>query len=455
MKKNYIKMSVVALTFSALMVGCGSSSSVKTTLTKEGIWERKGYGLVVKISQDEKVIRSYDFTRETCLESTSNLMEIQTFFDKAKLSTDKDTLESDNIKVRRVEELPQSCVDNRLITTDTPSNTFKHLWHNFNDYYAFFDERKVDWEAQYSKYEPQISEDMVQEDLFELLSNMLKPINDGHVVLYVDDEISFDTAKDTKFMIAIKQAFSQQTEIEEIDDFISKIISAYNSNLINYFDEESIEAISDEFVIATINSNIGYMKIDSMVEFSEGNEDDDIESIHLLMKKVMERFKDTDGIIIDVRLNSGGHDSVSLAIASYFTDEKKKVYSKQAKYWDGKTEEVDIYIEPSSPSYLKPVIVIGAEETVSAGEIFLMTMGELSNVRLIGENSDGTFSDTLVKYLPNDWEVSLSNEVYYDLSGKKVEVVGIAPDINVSVFSIEALEEGRDNAVETALQLLN
>ena len=452
MKKNNIKLSIIALTSLAILIGCNSSD---TTHTKQGIWERKGYGLVVKISQDDKVVKSYDFTRETCLESTIGLEEIKTFFNKAKLSPDKNTLESNYIKVSRLDELPQSCVDNRLITSPTATNTFKHLWHNFNDYYAFFDERNVDWAAQYSIYAPQVNDDMSKEVLFQLMSNMLKSINDEHVSLFTD-EIYFNPAQDSKSEIKIKQAFLEQNDIKNIDEFTTQIFSTYQSTLMSYFDENSTKVINDEFFTATINSNIGYMIINGMDEFSEGNDEaDDLKAIHQLMQKVMENFKDTDGMIIDVRLNSGGYDSVSLAIASYFTDEKKKVYSKKAKYWAGETEEVDIYIEPSKQSYLKPVIVIAGDDTVSAGEIFLMTMSKLSNVKLIGENSAGIFSDMLVKSLANDWSVSLSNEVYYNLNGKKVEVVGITPDINVSVFSIEDIINGRDDAIETALQILN
>ncbi len=460
MKKKYINMSVIAFAITASIAGCGSSSKpAKTALTKQGVWERKGYGSVIKVDKVAKVIKSYDFTRETCLESTISLMEIQTFLDKAKLSTDKNTLESDNIKVSRLDKLPQSCIDDRLITSATPTNTFEHLWHNFNDYYAFFDERNIDWAAQYSQYKPHVSEDMSEEELFQLMSAMLEPIGDGHVTL-TSDEDEFDASKEGKFEIMIKEGFLQQDEFDDIDDYVDSLLRKFYSITESYLDTNNVQFLNDAEgdkigIAGFIDGTIGYIQINQMSDFVSGDETDNVKAIHAFMQKAMKNFENTDGIIVDVRLNSGGHDAVSLAIASYFTDEKKKAYSKKTQYWDGETEELDFYVEPSTPSYLKPVIVIAGENTVSAGEIFLMAMSELSNVRLIGENSNGILSDRLEKDLPNGWEMSLSNEVYYDASGKKLEVVGIAPDINISVLSIEALVEGRDDAIETALQLLN
>jgi len=456
MRKKYINMSVMALTLTATLIGCGSSNS---KLTKEGLWGRKGYGFVLKVDQDKKVVKSYEFTRENCLESTIIITEIQTFFDKAKLSKDKNTLESDNIKVKRVDKLPQICVDNRLITSATATNTFKHFWHNFNDYYAFFDERNVDWAAQYSKYAPQVNDDMSEEALFELMAKMLKPIADGHISLYSnDDKYEFSTSKEGKFERIIKKGFLEQDQFDDMDEYIHSLLIKHYDITKSYLDADNIQLLTNEdddplVMAGFIDNTIGYIQINAMDGFSS-NGIDNVKAVHAFMKKTMKSFEDTEGIILDVRFNSGGHDAVSLAIASYFTDKKTKAYSKKAKYWNGETEEVDIYIKPSTPSYLKPVIVMAGNNTVSAGEIFLMAMKELPNVRLIGENSNGILSDMLDKSLPNGWMTTLSNEVYSDASGKKLEVVGIAPDINVSVFSMEDILSNRDEAIEKSVELL-
>lgn len=156
-----------------------------------------------------------------------------------------------------------------------------------------------------------------------------------------------------------------------------------------------------------------------------------------------------------MRLNGGGYDEVGLAIASRFTDQRRQAMSKTARGYYGETKPVtaDIYPEGNAP-YLKPVIIIAGPDTASAAEVFLIAMNNLPNVTIMGENSSGDLSNILGKQLPNGWEFGLSNEVYLDHLGKSHEVIGFPPEINVTVFSLEELENKRNSAIETALSTL-
>jgi len=83
------------------LTGCGGGSSL-SSLSKQGLWERTGYGDVLKIDHNGKVTNAYQFTRETCLDVSSNIdsvPEIQTALDGAKLSNKKNTLIVENIDI--------------------------------------------------------------------------------------------------------------------------------------------------------------------------------------------------------------------------------------------------------------------------------------------------------------------------------------------------------------------
>ncbi len=453
---------------SIFLTGCGSDSN-SSSLTKQGLWEKTGYGDVFKVDKNGKAKKLYQFTRETCLDASISIPstpEIQTALDSATFSNKRNTLVIQNNNVsafkvtfKRLKKLPQSCLDNRLITNVTRQKIFNHFWHNFNDYYAFFDKRGVDWAAQYAKYQPQVNENMSEDDLFKILTMMVIPLKDDHVSLESMNG-SFSTGLPSKAVLEIANAFPQQNEFDDISAFSQSVNYKYLTTIDSYLDTDSIKPLltpSEEVIAkrATINHTIGYIKINEMEGFVDGNQVDDIKAVQTFMDKTMLKLQDTQGIIIDVRFNSGGYDSVSLAIANYFTDKKMQVLSKKVRYWAGETETVNASIEPANDSpYLHPVVVIANQDSVSAAESFLMIMKSLPQVTLIGENSNGVFSDTLSKALPNGWDFTLSNEVFYDAEGINYEAVGVPPQEKVTVFSLNDINASKDKAIEKAMKLL-
>ncbi|MCK5917679.1 MAG: hypothetical protein KAG34_04610, partial [Cocleimonas sp.] len=230
--------------FAFSLTGCGGDSKL-SNLTKKGLWERVGYGDVYKVDSNGKATKLYQFTRETCLDASStidSLPQIQIAFDATTLSNKKNTLLIENIDVsafkislQRLDKLPESCLDNRLIKTATANNMFDHFWHSFNDYYAFFDKRHVDWASQYAKYQPQVNENTSDEDLFEILSLMLTPLKDGHVNLESTND-SFNPELPGKAFLEIVNAFPQQNEFDEFDEFIQSVYHRFNTTIDSYLD---------------------------------------------------------------------------------------------------------------------------------------------------------------------------------------------------------------------------
>jgi C-terminal processing protease CtpA/Prc len=81
-------------------------------------------------------------------------------------------------------------------------------------------------------------------------------------------------------------------------------------------------------------------------------------------------------------------------------------------------------------------------------------MGRTPRVIRVGENTQGVFSDVLVRKLPNGWTFGLPNEVYRTSDGTTFDGVGIAPDVGVPVFADEDVAAGRDPAMTKAIESL-
>ncbi len=66
---------------------------------------------------------------------------------------------------------------------NTPVNNFEIFWNDFNNYYAQFGLRHINWDSVYNVYSPQVNNSTSDKQLFHILSQMIYIINDMHVDL--------------------------------------------------------------------------------------------------------------------------------------------------------------------------------------------------------------------------------------------------------------------------------
>src|SRR3972149_4044188 len=190
-------------------------------------------------------------------------------------------------------------------------NNFEIFWSDFDRYYSQFNIRGINWGSLYNEYRPMIFEHSTEQRLYNVLSSMITVINDMHVNLFTP----FGTASWRK---------------PYPDSYPS-------SNLIA--DNLSIHPIYPNSVIGYgkfQKHNIGYIKI--LTFQSGGNVSNKTDSRYLEINNILEKFKDTDEIIIDVRMNGGGNSSNAELIASRFADIKRLYCRRSYKNGLGKND---------------------------------------------------------------------------------------------------------------------
>jgi len=174
-------------------------------------------------------------------------------------------------------------------------------------------------------------------------------------------------------------------------------------------------------------------------------------------------FKDAEqmkGLIIDIRVNTGGADPLCLAIASRLSGVKYLAYSKVARNnLTGPlrfTASQPAWVEVSTrPGYRGRVVLLIGPDTLSGGETFAMTlMGRTPKVTSVGENTQGVFSDVWGRKLPNGWTFGLPTELYLTRSEKSFDGRGVPPDIRVPAYPAGGRARGRDGALERAIGVL-
>jgi C-terminal processing protease CtpA/Prc len=89
----------------------------------------------------------------------------------------------------------------------------------------------------------------------------------------------------------------------------------------------------------------------------------------------------------------------------------------------------------------------------SGGESFALAMRELPYVTIIGERTNGIFSYTLDKRLPNGWKYCLSYQRYMSADMICYEGEGVPVDIEL-LNKRSDLSTGEDPLISRALQIL-
>ena len=137
-------------------------------------------------------------------------------------------------------------------------------------------------------------------------------------------------------------------------------------------------------------------------------------------------------------------------------------HTKKARIGKGFTNPQKFKIIPSKNHFNGNVYLLTSHFTASAAEILVLASLSNTNFKRIGATTEGIFSSTLDKKLPNGWKYELSNEVYQDLNGENYENVGILADyqleysINKDTFLDQLsadLKNKKDKAIDLAIEL--
>jgi C-terminal processing protease CtpA/Prc len=251
----------------------------------------------------------------------------------------------------------------------------------------------------------------------------------------------------------------EQEQLVAFEIYLENAFQQSIDAIVMYFAIDSdIKANDNETMFwGTFDHNIGYLNITTMEIAELGNSDNNIEQnksiLSDILDEVMQDFVGVNGIIIDVRYNSGGDDFVGQMIVSRFIEQSLHIYSKQARLGDGRTPLLQVFIEPEGAvQFLGPVAVMTSASTFNAAEIFAMSMRERAETILVGETTAGGLSNLLPRSLSHGAIVTLVNELFLTPDSQEFDGVGVPVDIQQDFFTSEQREQGIDLGLEQAME---
>jgi len=317
---------------------------------------------------------------------------------------------------------------------NSPKGIFNAIWNDFNETYALFDVKGINWNAVYNQFYPQIRADMTDRELFNVCGNMLKVLDDSHVSLaspfaYINSGGWLDDSNNEPFSL----------------DVVGTYLTGGGTKTENGM-----------FMYGTFLSNpeIGYIFVRAFHngDLVTGGSQDWTRAID----RIVQSLANTNSLVLDLRGNTGGLPSNVQYISSRFASVKRdyaNVRTKNGPRRNDFSSPITFSINPDGSRYTKPIVLLTNRQTISGGEWFTLALLSQDHVTHAGGTTNGAFSLSLERPLINGWIYRVSVQIVEDKNGICHEGTGIIPEFAVTNTASE-LEIGVDKQLEFARDFL-
>lgn len=300
---------------------------------------------------------------------------------------------------------------------------------------------------------------------------------------------------------SITVVFTDDGNAEKTETFgLTTEIKGYSSKLLqeHYINSDRISKKSFEGLSKIVAQNIGYINMPEMYDYG------DVDGLENFIKNAIQSFSNTKALIIDIRNNPGGGREILQTFAGYIVQAKQSpwvanvaylrtdynkigddesmsarylysYHSEQLSTYDRKAIDLfskDLKLQKavdtskfSSPFYMvlhcgkvpykQPVYILVNEESFSAASVFASAFKGLSNVKIVGETTDGSSGNSRTLYLKNsNIKISVSTMLSFQRNGKTLDGNGTIPDIIIHVDEKQVLN-GYDNQLDKLIRIIN
>ncbi len=297
---------------------------------------------------------------------------------------------------------------------------FDSLWARFDAVYPSFAYKHVDWRAQRTKFRPRAERARSQNELVAVLLAMLAPLRDLHIWL-VDPR--------------------------------GQVVPSYKPGTIANFDSRRwAQAMHDANYVARA-PQVGDGVVGGYAYLNIGTWKQPVSEE--LLEDMLQRAREAQGLIIDVRTNAGGSDAVALAFAGRFT--RRPIVGSYVRI-NTDVAEVEMPLARTvAPrggwQFTRPVVVISGRGGFSATETFVAAMRTLPQVTVIGDTTGGASGNPATFALGNGWQFTVPRWFEYGPDKQPIEWRGVAPHIAIA-WTPSQYDSARDPLIDAAVGLL-
>jgi len=257
---------------------------------------------------------------------------------------------------------------------------FIQLWEDYDRNYSGFTVRDIEWNSVRSESLDQINTGLSQPEFFDLLGDVLLNFEDIH------SELTDASGRIIRYIPENPRSLNHIGPFENYLETVMRINQTFTYGIIS-------------------NENIGYIHIPS---FSSSISLQEFEQID----QIIQNLEDIQGLIIDLRNNSGGEASNQKAIAKRFIDQSFVYIRSQFRNGpdhDDFDEPIEDVISPQeSVQFIGPIVVLTNRACASATEILIMTLATQDHVAIVGDTTSGGLGLNTWRELPNGWNYRMT-----------------------------------------------
>jgi hypothetical protein len=320
------------------------------------------------------------------------------------------------------------------VPSNTRLNTFNYFIEQIEHNYSGKDVRVVSWDSLLRIYRPKITNQSSDSQLIEVMQAMILPFGDQH--------LSFNTS--TRFYNPSYNKLYPKT-----DSFPNYISATAIEKLIKV----PLKNYKKIFAFCKTTDNKGYINIKTFEDFEYKKND------YEYFFEILNELKDTKGLVIDLRQNSGGNEFFAKSIAERLTASNKIYKYNRVKIGIDKDDYSDFIESKVSPNgkwqYTKPIIVLTSKYTYSTGINFMLMLRTQAHVTILGTSTGNGVVGGISREMPNGWRVQIPAGLAYLPEDKSVieGSDGVKPKI-FSEISTEDWRNQNDTVLDNALRLL-
>ncbi|MBN1927193.1 MAG: S41 family peptidase [Prolixibacteraceae bacterium] len=301
-----------------------------------------------------------------------------------------------------------------------PVTNFEYLWDEIDRKYSYFELKGIDWPQVKQTYSQMLYDGMDEEALFEVLAGMMNELRDDHSNLIAPFNISM-----------------YKVDLRNPVNYHSRTIEEFYLQNGRYTGAFFHDFLSDK--------KIAYIRYAS---FSYGVSNQDLDHI-------LTRYKETEGLILDLRANGGGDIMNVSPILERFTSENTHVgyfITRDGESYGDFSERKNFNLGTyDGIRYEKPVVVLIDRGSYSATTMFAVAAKALQNITLMGDTTGGGGGLPNGGQLPNGWTYRFSISQLLDINGLNFAEHGVPPDINVQFDWSDLI---KDEILEKAIEFL-
>lgn len=202
-----------------------------------------------------------------------------------------------------------------------------------------------------------------------------------------------------------------------------------------------IRSVTSE-VLEENDKKIGYIQVDifSATTYNQ-------------FEKAVQKLENeqVEGMIIDLRDNTGGHLSVVTDMLSLFLDDSHVIYQIEDK------DQTTKYYSTGKETKEYPVVILQNGNSASASELFTAAMKEEYGAKVVGTTSYGKGTVQELNTLQDGTQYKFTTKKWLTPKGNWVHEKGITPDVEVELdegYRNEPTREN-DNQFQRAVSTLN